>query len=88
MGIERNKMIKHFHELTNQEFLWLVKEGITYAELNQDFPQPLWCDYHQAVFGMMGCWTLTNFSSGHSRVRGEDSCRDCDCFKPFGGKKK
>ena len=77
-------MIKPFHKLSKQEFLWLVAEKTTYGEIEKDFPQPTWCFYHQATRGMMGCWSLVNFSSGFSMVANRNYCKSCDCYEQAG----
>ncbi len=74
-------MIKYYHQLKKEELLWLMKEGNTYREVEKDFPQPPWCSYHQATFGMMGCWSLTCFTSGYSMVTGKDFCKTCDSYE-------
>jgi hypothetical protein len=74
-------MIKYYHELKKEEFLWLVEEKTTYSEVEKDFPQPPWCSYHQATFGIMGCWSLTDWESGYSTVTGEDFCKTCDLYE-------
>ena len=73
-------MIKYLHELSKEEFLWLVSEYTTYEELGRDFPQPPWCNYYKAHEGCWGCWSLNNFDTGRSRVTGEDFCKKCDCY--------
>jgi len=73
-------MIKYYHELRKEEYLWLVKEGTTYAELEKDFPQPSWCEYPQATSGLMGCWSLIDFESGYSRVTGVFFCLGCPLY--------
>lgn len=69
-------MIKYFHQLREQEYAWLVKEKTNWGELASSFPQPLWCNYFQAVYGIMGCWSLVGFM-----VTDENYCKDCDCYK-------
>jgi len=70
-------MIKPFHKLTYQEFLWLVKEKATWQEIEKDFPQPLWCSYHGALHGQMGCWSLVTFEN--YKITHEFQCLRCDC---------
>jgi len=68
-------MIKYYHELTEQEFKDKVAGKLTYGECASDYPQPSWCSYPQATWGMMGCWSLIGFM-----VTGEEYCKDCDCY--------
>lgn len=68
-------MIKYFHELTKEEFSKLCKGKMTYGELAEKYPQPIWCGYPDATEGVMGCWSLMSFM-----VTGQDSCKNCDCY--------
>ena len=68
-------MIKYFHELTEQEYKNNIVGKMNYGECDEMYPQPLWCSYYQASWGMMGCWSLICFM-----VTGEDYCRGCDCY--------
>jgi hypothetical protein len=71
------KFVKYFHELTKKEFESIRKKNprMTYGECAKLYPQPTWCNYPDATFGVMGCWSLIYFM-----VTGKDYCRDCECF--------
>jgi hypothetical protein len=77
------KFIKYFHELTKREFEGIRKKNprMTYGECAKLYPQPPWCNYPDATFGVMGCWSLLGFM-----VTGKDYCRDCECFIKAGPK--
>jgi len=68
-------MIKPFHKLTRMEFDKLVEQGITWEEMAQLYPQPVWCSYPGAVEGAMGCWKLMDF-----QIKSRMSCTGCDCY--------
>jgi hypothetical protein len=70
-------MIKYFHELTKEEFSKLIESKITWGECAKEYPQPIWCGYPDALAGMMGCWSLTDF-----KIKNKKSCYSCDCFEP------
>ena len=74
-------MLKYYHELRREEFLWLAKEKNTWGEIEQDFPQPPWCSYHQAIRGLAGCWSLIHWKDGYSMVTGKDFCKTCDLYE-------
>ena len=69
-------MIKYFYELTEVEFDELVKQKLTWAQCAELYPQPTWCNYPEAICGVMGCWTLMSFL-----VTDEGYCKKCDCYK-------
>jgi hypothetical protein len=68
-------MIKYFHQLTEQEFLQIryLNINITYEELERLYPQPVWCTYPQAIYGILGCHSLTTH-----RVINETYCNTCN----------
>ena len=76
-------MIKYFHKLTRDEFEEIVKEKFTWAEFAERYPQPIWCHYPDAVYGIMGCWSLIDFL-----VTNEDFCKKCDMYKSTNGGNK
>ncbi len=69
------KFIKFFHELTEVEFKKLVKKHphMTNAQFAMAYPQPPWCNYPDATYGIMGCWSLTSFM-----VKDKKYCKNCD----------
>ena len=71
-------MIKYFHELTEKEFKEISKKNphMTYRTLGKKYPQPPWCNYPDAVYGIMGCWSLTGFL-----VKDKKYCKNCDCLR-------
>ncbi len=71
----KDKFVKYFHELTEAEFKRLAKKKprMTWGELAEKYPQPPWCAYPDAVYGIMGCWSLTSFM-----VKDKKFCRNCE----------
>ena len=63
---------KYFHELTEEEFNKLP-ETMTVNQLNEEYCQPEWCNYPDAL-GLLGCWSLIS-----RMVKEENYCRNCDC---------
>ena len=76
-------MIKYFHNLTQEEFGKLVKRGMTWQECAKLYPQPKWCEYPNAVCGMMGCWSLMSHI-----IKNYKSCENCECRRVILPKKK
>ena len=64
--------MKYFHQLTRKEFGKLVGK-INYEDLAKKHPQPKWCNYPDALQGVMGCWSLTDF-----RIKKKKDCKNCD----------
>ena len=73
---------KYFHELTQEEIDQLIEEKRTIGYILENFKQPKWCDYPEALNGQMGCWTLTDLGETNLRTKiSEEYCKSCDCFK-------
>jgi hypothetical protein len=70
-------MIKYFYELSESEFEEIAKSEITWEQCAKDYPQPLWCEYPDAVCGQMGCWSLMYFN-----IHSKEDCYACEFFKP------
>ena len=68
--------MKYFHELTDDEFQELVKAGVRWCDLPEIHPQPVWCQYPDALNAEMGCWSLV-YRTGVNK----DYCKKCDLFK-------
>lgn len=71
-------MKKYFHELSKDEFNELVKKKYTWGKLAEDYPQPKWCNYPNALEGEMGCWSLVGLM-----IKSENDCQNCDLCKSY-----
>lgn len=70
--IKENKTKKYFHELTDEEFYQAINDNKTY----DDFIQPDWCNYPDALDWDGGCFVLTE-----RIIRCKDDCKNCECYK-------
>ena len=75
-------MIKYFHELSEDEFNQIAKYnfGKTWLWLAENYPQPDWCGYPNAVADgpFMGCGSLMDFSVNEE---GKERCKHCEFNK-------
>lgn len=69
------RRIKYFHKLTKEEYLEKIDGKLTYEQCDILYPQPKWCGYPEATWGILGCWSLIYF-----KVTGKDFCRKCEYF--------
>ena len=74
-------MKRYFHELADSTVRKIVKSGITYGELMNRYKQPDWCEYPEALNGVMGCWSLMDTMNLRHKISRE-YCKGCDCYKP------
>jgi len=75
--VERVVILPYFHEEVDKErFDEFKKEGKTWGQLKSEYQQPKWCQYPDALGGMMGCWSLVG-----CLITDEDCCKTCDCYK-------
>lgn len=69
---------KYFHKVTKKELKSLYGKGLTWNYIMDNYKQPSWCGYTDALNGLMGCWSLT----GELRTKiSKKFCNDCECFK-------
>jgi len=71
--------MKYWHELTDKEVKVLVKAGKTWDYIIRHYKQLDWCNYHEALAGLMGCWKLVDF--GMRKTITKNSCKNCDEYK-------
>lgn len=73
---------KYWHELPQQEIDRMIEEKTSLQFVVDNYSQPDWCTYPEALMGMMGCWSLTDLTAGGTREKvSETYCKDCECFK-------
>lgn len=69
-------MKKYWHELSKKEQEEVkLRNGYTVGEFLNEFSQPDWCSYPEALESVMGCWALF-FGDVHDK----NYCRRCECF--------
>ncbi len=72
---------KYWHELTAKEFDKIKDKSWSYIQKN--YQQPDWCEYINALEGIMGCWSLVFLITGrkeHKKIS-RKFCKSCDCMK-------
>lgn len=81
------KKRKYFHELSDSWLYKLRKRKEKLKYLFDHYRQPVWCDYPEAMGGVMGCWSLVDlFNLRHKISR--NFCRDCDLYRKEGKEKR
>lgn len=73
---------KYWHELPQSEVDELIEKGVTNQYVIDNYLQPEWCQYDEALCGLMGCWLLVDNRPGGARTKVSlEYCKNCDCFK-------
>ena len=72
-------MKPYWHEAPEEELLALVENKVTIKESMEIYSQPEWCDYPDALSGIMGCCSLMDIK-GTRKLISHDFCKDCDCY--------
>jgi len=68
---------KYWHKLTKAEQAKVTaREKYTLSEFMEEYSQPDWCEYTDALEAMMGCWSLF-----YGHVHSEKTCKKCECYK-------
>lgn len=74
-------MKAYWHELSQKRIEKIIKDGITVKECLKQYKQPDWCNYPDALAGIMGCWSLTSNEKDGLRTKiSKEFCKNCDCF--------
>lgn len=71
--------MEYYHELPQSEIDKLISDKKTYQFIMENYKQPDWCKYPEALGGSLGCWSLTGYNSRYKVSK--ESCKTCDCFK-------
>ena len=69
-----------FHRLSVRKQHEALTSSMTVREFMEAFRQPRWCNYPEALEGVLGCWSLII----PGRIRRQQDCVNCDERK--GGK--
>lgn len=73
---------KYWHEIPQQEVDDLIEKKVINQYVMDNYLQPKWCDYPDALAGTLGCWSLTdNLPNGFRTKISEDYCSTCECYK-------
>lgn len=73
-----------FHKASQEEVDKLINDKKTWDYICKNYLQPEWCEYPNALNGLMGCWSLIDISKDGYRTKiSKDYCKDCDCFKKY-----
>ena len=72
---------RYFHELEQTEIDTLIADKKTVGYIMENYKQPDWCNYPEALSMTMGCWSLCDLSKDGLRTKiSKDFCKGCDCF--------
>ena len=69
----------YWHEaMTEGAFKKLLEDRphMTWGDVLKEYQQPDWCNYPDALQGVMGCWSLLDY-----RIDSVADCHDCECIK-------
>jgi hypothetical protein len=71
--------MRYFHTLSDSTVKRLIRKGTTLVELKKRYKQPDWCNYPDALAGIMGCWSLMDLLDLRHQIS-KQYCKGCDCF--------
>ena len=72
----------YFHELSQKEIDKLIEKKVNVQYILDNYKQPKWCIYENALEAQFGCWTLMDLTPNGGRTKiSEGFCKTCDCFK-------
>jgi hypothetical protein len=77
-----NQTKKYFHEIPQSEVDSLISDKKTISYLLENYLQPDWCNYPDALSMTMGCFSLCDLKKDGLRTKiSKDFCKNCPCFK-------
>lgn len=70
--------MNYWHELPQEKINELIESKVTLAYVMKNYKQPKWCNYPNALEGLMGCWSLNDNKPDGLRTKiSESFCKDC-----------
>jgi hypothetical protein len=73
---------RYWHRLSQETVDKIIAGGKTWGYVMENFKQPDWCEYSNALDGLMGCWTLTDRWNKNSRKSiSRKFCKGCEYYK-------
>lgn len=72
-------MKPYFHEVSDEQWAAMLATDMSWGQLAEQYEQPAWCTYPDALAGQVGCWSLVG-----RMVAGEDYCKNCDLYRATG----
>ena len=74
-------MKQYWHELSQADIDKLIGK-VTNQFIMDNYKQPDWCTYPEALSGLMGCWSLGDATKDGSRTKISNKfCEKCDYYK-------
>lgn len=76
--------IKYWHKLTKEQKEKILHSGMKLSDFMEEYSQPPWCMYPEALASNLGCWSLMDSDYDIN----EDFCEACDQHKHNKGYRK
>ena len=71
----------YFHEISQDEVDKLIADKKSIGYVMENYKQPDWCNYPEALSMTMGCWSLCDLKKDGLRTKiSKEFCKECDCF--------
>ena len=71
----------YFHEISQEEVDKLIADKRSVGYVMENYKQPDWCNYPEALSMTMGCWSLCDLKKDGLRTKiSKEFCKGCDCF--------
>ena len=69
----------YFHEISQEEVDKLISDKRNVGYIMENYKQPDWCNYPEALSMTMGCWSLCDLKKDGLRTKiSKDFCKGCD----------
>lgn len=75
--------MKYWHEIPQKEITKLVEQKKSVQFIIDNYKQPDWCNYPDALSGLMGCWSLNDNTTNGLRTNiSRQFCKNCPEYIP------
>lgn len=71
-------MKKYWHRIPDKELQKRISRKWSCDRIMRRYSQPEWCNYPEALSGLMGCWSLIDVKRRKKINR--EFCRNCEYF--------
>lgn len=71
----------YFHELEQSIIDKIVTDNATAQYIKDNYLQPEWCSYPDALMPMFGCWSLMDLRPNGKRCQiSNEFCKNCESY--------
>ena len=80
-GLSEPSHRSYFHEISQDEVDKMIADKKSIGYVMENYKQPDWCNYPEALSMTIGCWALCDLTKDGLRTKiSKEFCKECDSF--------